>query len=158
MQIAAVFWARVIGTAIPRNHDYLRELGAAEAIDYNQDDWAAAVREAAPEGVDAVLECAGGETLGRILEVVRDGGHVAYIVPVDEEPRPTRGIAVHFFGRRPDRGRFAALAARFYARELAVRLEDVLSLEEVAQAHERVEAGHTRGKIVLRSSESQKEG
>jgi NADPH:quinone reductase len=30
-----------------------------------------------------------------------------------------------------------------------MEIEEVLPLEEAAKAHERVEAGHTRGKIVL---------
>jgi NADPH:quinone reductase-like Zn-dependent oxidoreductase len=38
----------------------------------------------------------------------------------------------------------------FDAGKLRVEIEDVLPLEEAAKAHERVEAGHTRGKIVLR--------
>src|SRR5215207_5658915 len=41
VQIAASVGARVLGTASPRNHDYLRSLGAAEAIDYHGD-WVAA--------------------------------------------------------------------------------------------------------------------
>ena len=36
------------------------------------------------------------------------------------------------------------------AGELRVEIEEVLPLEEAAKAHERVEAGHTRGKTVLR--------
>jgi NADPH:quinone reductase len=37
----------------------------------------------------------------------------------------------------------------FDAGKLRVEIEDVLHLEEAAKAHERVEAGHTRGKIML---------
>lgn len=149
VQIAAnILGARVIGTASARNHEYLRDLGAAEAVDYN-DDWVAAVREAAPDGVDAVLECAGGETLVRSFETVRDDGRVAYIVPADEEPEPPRGINAHFYSGRPDGGRLSALASMFDAGQLRVNLQEVVPLEEAARAHEIVEAGHTRGKIVL---------
>ena len=37
----------------------------------------------------------------------------------------------------------------FDAGKLRVEIEEALPLEEAAKAHERVEAGHTRGKIVL---------
>lgn len=149
VQIAAnILGARVIGTASTRNHEYLRELGAEEAIDYNGD-WVTVVREVAPDGVDAVLECAGGDTLERSFEVLKDGGRAAYIVPVEEEPEPPRGISAHFFSARPDGGRLSALASMFDAGQLRMNLQEVVPLEEAARAHEIVEEGHTRGKVVL---------
>lgn len=149
VQIAASAKARVVGTASPRNHEHLRSLGAAAAIDYHEDDWVEAVREFAPGGVDAVFECVGGETVGRSFGAVRDGGRVAYIAPVAEEPRPPRGIQARFFSGRPDGRRLGSLAAMFDEGLLRVHIEDVLPLEEAARAHERVAAGHVRGKIVL---------
>ena len=149
VQIAAnILGARVIGTASTRNHEYLRELGAEEAIDYNGD-WVTVVREVAPDGVDAVLECAGGETLERSFETLRDEGRVAYIVPVEEEPEPPRGISAHFFSAQPDGGRLSALASMFDAGQIRMNLQEVVPLEEAARAHEIVEEGHTRGKVVL---------
>ncbi len=149
VQLAAnVLGARVIGTASSRNHEYLKELGAEVTVDYN-DDWVTAVREAAPDGVDAVLECAGGDTLSQSFETVRDGGRVAYIVPAEEEPEPPRGITAHFFSARPDGGRLSALADIFDAGLLRMNVQEVVPLGEAARAHETVEEGHTRGKIVL---------
>ena len=149
VQIAAnILGARVIGTASTRNHEYLRDLGAEEAIDYNGD-WVTVVREVAPDGVDAVLDCAGGDTLERSFETVKDGGGVAYIVPVEEEPEPPRGIRAHFFSAQPDGGRLAALASMFDAGQLRMNLQEVVPLEEAARAHDIVEEGHTRGKVVL---------
>lgn len=154
VQIAAnILGARVIGTASTRNHEYLRDLGADEAIDYNGD-WVTAVREVAPDGVDAVLECAGGDTLERSFETLRDEGRVAYIVPVEEEPEPPRGISAHFFSAQPDGDRLAALASMFDAGQLRMNLQEVVPLEEAARAHDIVEEGHTRGKIVLGIGES----
>ena len=149
VQIAAnILGARVIGTASTRNHEYLRSLGAEEAIDYNGD-WVSTVREVVPDGVDAVLDCAGGETLERSFETLRDRGRAAYIVPVEEEPEPPRGISAHFFSARPDGGRLSALASMFDAGQLRLNLQEVVPLEEAARAHDIVEEGHTRGKIVL---------
>ena len=154
VQIAAnILGARVIGTASTRNHEYLRELGAEDAIDYNGD-WVATVREIAPDGVDAVLECAGGDTLERSFETLKDGGRAAYIVPVEEEPEPPRGIGAHFFSARPDGGRLSALASMFDAGQLRMNLQEVVPLEEAARAHEIVEEGHTRGKVVLSIEET----
>ena len=149
VQIATSLGARVLATASPRNHDYLRSLGAAEVIDY-QGDWVAAARTIAPGGVDAVFDCVGGETFRRSFETVRDGGCVVTIVAFGEEVEPGRGITHHAFSARAERRKLEKLSEMFDAGELRVEIEDILPLEEAAKAHERVEAGHTRGKIVLR--------
>ncbi len=149
VQIAASLGARVLGTASPRNHDYLLSLGAAEAIDYHGD-WVAATRTIASDGVDAVFDCVGGETFRRSFDAVRDGGRVVTIVAFGEEVEPGRGITHHAFSARAQRRKLEKLSEMFDAGKLRVEIEDVLPLEEAAKAHERVEAGHTRGKIVLR--------
>ncbi len=148
-QIAASLGARVLGTASPRNHDYLLSLGAAEAIDYHGD-WVAAVRAVAPGGVDAVFDCVGGETFRRSFGTVRDGGRVVTIVAFGEEVEPGRGITHHAFSARAQRRKLEKLSEMLDAGKLRVELEEILPLGEAAKAHERVEAGHTRGKIVLR--------
>jgi NADPH:quinone reductase-like Zn-dependent oxidoreductase len=148
VQIAASLGARVLGTASPPNHDYLRSLGAAEAIDYHGD-WVAAVRDMAPDGVDAVFDCVGGETFRRSFDAVRDGGRVVTIVAFGEEDEPGRGITHHAFSARTERRKLEKLSEMFDEGNLRVEIEDVVPLEEAAKAHERVEVGHTRGKIVL---------
>jgi NADPH2:quinone reductase len=149
VQIAASLGARVLGTASPQNHDYLLSLGAAEAIDYHGD-WVAAVRTIAPKGVDAVFDCVGGETFRRSFGAVRDGGRVVTVVAFGEEVEPGRGITHHAFSGRAQRRRLETLSEMLDAGKLRVEIEDVVPLEEAAKAHERVETGHTRGKIVLR--------
>ena len=149
VQIAAFLGARVLATASPHNHDYLRSLGVTEAIDYHGD-WVAEARTIAPGGVDAVLDCVGGETFRRSFEAVRDGGRVVTIVAFGEEVVPGRGITHHPFSARAERRKLEKLSEMFDAGELRVEIEDVLPLEEAAKTHERVEVGHTRGKIVLR--------
>ena len=149
VQIAASLGARVLGTASPRNHDYLLSLGALEAIDYHGD-WVAAVRTLAPDGVDAVFDCVGGETFRRSFEAVRNGGRIVTIVAFGEEVEPGRGITHHAFSARAERRKLEKLSEMFDAGKLRVEIEDVLPLEEATKAHERVEAGHTQGKIVLR--------
>jgi NADPH:quinone reductase len=148
VQIAASLGAHVLGTASARNHDYLRSLGAAEAIDYHGD-WVTAVRTIAPDSVDAVFDCVGGETFRRSFEAVRDGARVVTIVAFGEEVEPGRGITHHAFSARAERRKLAKLSEMFDAGTLRVEIEDVLPLEEAAKVHERVEARHTRGKIVL---------
>ena len=107
--------------------------------------------------MDAVLDCAGGamvpEILMRSFEAVKDGGRVAYIPSLEmepeNEPTPPREISLRFFGVEPDAERLKELTGFFDDDKLTVHLQEVLALEEAARAHEHIEAGHTRGKIVL---------
>ncbi len=84
------------------------------------------------------------------FEAVRDGGRVVRIVDFGEEVESGRGITHHAFSARAQRRKLEKLSEMFDAGKLRAVIEDFLPLEEAAKAHEWVEAGHTRGKIVLR--------
>ncbi|MBV8349051.1 MAG: NADP-dependent oxidoreductase, partial [Mycolicibacterium sp.] len=80
VQIAAALGARPLGVASQDNYDYLRSLGASEVFDYHAADWVLQVRAAVPDGVDLLLDGAGGQTREQAIGAVRDGGRVISIV------------------------------------------------------------------------------
>jgi len=129
VQIAVARDARAIGTASAANEDFVRGLGA-EFLDYRTD--------ALPEHVDAALDPLGGEMLertkriaGRVVSIVQPGeGHLYQYVRPD-------GAELETLGRLVDEGR------------LRPHIQRVFPLEQVAAAHELLEAGHVRGKLVL---------
>src|SRR5208337_3006394 len=67
VQLAVVRGARVIGTASPANHEYLRSLGA-EPVAYGEG-LAGRVRALAPDSVDAALDVAGSGVLPELIEL-----------------------------------------------------------------------------------------
>ena len=148
VQLAAHLGAHVIVTASSRNHSYLQMLGAGELIDYTQTDFANAVHAAHPEGIDAVLDCVGGETAARSLKVVRDGGRLVTIVDLDQVT-PTRHIDTNLLYFRPDGRQLAELTKLVDTGQLTIHLDQVFPLEKAKQAHERLETRHHQGKIVL---------
>ncbi|WP_326952932.1 medium chain dehydrogenase/reductase family protein [Amycolatopsis sp. NBC_01286] len=72
-QLARHAGARVIGTASPRHHEALRELGV-EPVDYRDPDVSARIRELAPDGVDAVFDHLGGASISRSYRLLNSTG------------------------------------------------------------------------------------
>lgn len=80
VQLAKLQGARVIVVSgSSAKHDAVRALGADHVL-ARASDWPAEVRRlSGGRGADHVLELAGGNNLGRSLEALATGGHVAYI-------------------------------------------------------------------------------
>jgi NADPH:quinone reductase-like Zn-dependent oxidoreductase len=74
VQLALARGVRVIGTASPANHEYLRSLGA-EPVAYGEG-LAGRVRALAPDGVDAALDVAGSGVLPELIELAGGPEHV----------------------------------------------------------------------------------
>jgi NADPH:quinone reductase-like Zn-dependent oxidoreductase len=151
VQLAAHVGAHVIVTARSENHAYLQKLGASELIDYTQRDFADAIRAAHPAGIDAVLDCVGGETAARSYSVVRDHGRFVTIVD-HGQVTPARSIEPQLLYFQPDGRQLAELTKLVDAGQLTIHLDHVFPLENAKQAHERLETNHHRGKIVLNLS------
>jgi NADPH:quinone reductase-like Zn-dependent oxidoreductase len=150
VQLARVAGAHVITTGGSRNHDYLRELGAAEAIDYNEQDFADAVRESHPDGVDHVLDLVGGDTLERSAAVLRERGRAASVLlPQPPDAIAERGADYSYVFVRPDSEQLATLAELIDQGDIRVEVQEALPLAEAGRAHAQIESGHTRGKLVL---------
>ncbi|WUR84340.1 NADP-dependent oxidoreductase [Streptomyces phaeochromogenes] len=142
VQIAVARGARVIGTASERNHEFLRSLGA-EPVVYG-DGLAERVRELAPGGVDAAVDCVGGDAVAVSQELLKDPSRVASIV--DPEVTQRGG---HQVWTQPVPSDLAALASFADAGELTVHIDRVLPLAEAADAFRLSQTGRVRGKIVL---------
>ena len=140
VQLAARAGARVVGTAAPDNHDYLRELGATP-VAYGD----GLVDRLRPFGVTVALDGAGGAALEASLELVAERRRILTLV---EHGRAAElGIRVVEGVRSAER--LAALAALYAAGELRFHVRDTYPLERAADAHRALESGHGRGKIVL---------
>ncbi|MFD5625009.1 MULTISPECIES: medium chain dehydrogenase/reductase family protein [unclassified Streptomyces] len=73
VQLARHAGITVIGTASPRHHSTVRELGATP-VDYRDPDMYDRIRELAPDGVDAVFDHVGGDGVEQSWRLLRRGG------------------------------------------------------------------------------------
>jgi enoyl reductase len=143
VQLARQRGARVIGTASPANHDYLRSLGAIP-VSYGPGEQDR-VRAVSPGGITAALDAIGGDAVPVSLRLGAPADRVVCLVGQE--------AAVAAYGIRPLAGersaKLLALLAELAAQgDLTVPVTE-FSLLDCAAAHRRVESGHGRGKTVL---------
>ena len=148
IQLAVERGARAIATASPANHDFLRELGA-EPVDYTSEDVPARVRElATDDGADAALDVWGGDSREQVVATLRRGGRMVSLASPAPEKR--EGYEIHYIFVRPsgfDLGEH--ITPLVQEGRLKPHVEATYPLERAAEAHERLEDGHVRGKLVL---------
>lgn len=142
-QLAVLAGARVVGTAGPANHEFLRSLGA-EPVAYGEG-LVDAARAVAPDGFDVVLDYVGGAALDVTPDLLRPGGAVVSIA----DGRAASEFGGQYVWVRPDRDDLAELAGLVADGRLRVHVSAVYDLEHAVDAYRALESGHTRGKIVV---------
>jgi NADPH:quinone reductase len=143
-ELAAMRGLRVIAAAGDDDEKLVRWFGATAFVPRSAD-LAPAVRELVPGGVDAALDAA---VLGYpALDAVRArGSFAAFAGP---GPVPLRGISVVPVNIHADGAALSGLSALAAAGKLTLRVAGTYPLEDAARAHERLEAGGLRGRLVL---------
>src|SRR5215211_1239759 len=156
VQIANSAGARVLATAGPDNQELLDGLGADVTIDYTQQDVAeVALGNTDGSGVDAVLDTVGGETVVNSIPATRPFGRLATILGAqgDLTPLYQRNQTLHGVLLARERARLREMTKLIERGQMRPVVDQVLDLREVGRAHERLDSGHGRGKIVLRVAE-----
>ena len=130
----------------------VRRLGADLAVNGRSGDIAAAARQLAPDGVDAVLGLAGGAELEQCIDALRkDGrGRVAYLSGMTPLPRPRFNYRMTLYSFIAGTREFGQLNRIVEAGHTEVPIAADYPLADAAAAHRRLEAGHLLGKIELR--------
>jgi NADPH:quinone reductase-like Zn-dependent oxidoreductase len=150
IELAKVAGLRVVADASDTDTALVRGLGADVVVPRSKDPAAevAAFRAAVPEGVDGLLDAAVLDAAA--LGIVRDGGALATVRFWDGPGE--RGIRVHPVMVRDhlhDGVALARLVELVVAGRLTLRVAATYPAAEAADAHRRLEAGGTRGRLVL---------
>lgn len=149
MQLAAAEGLQVIGDASPADIELVKSLGA-DIVVARGPDVAAAIRSAVPAGVDAVVDAA---LIGpQVLAAIRDGGQLIAVRPFPFPGESQRDITITLvlvteYAR--DAARLADLARLAADGTLTLRVAREIPAADAAQAHRQLEAGGTRGRLVL---------
>jgi NADPH:quinone reductase-like Zn-dependent oxidoreductase len=146
VQLARERGARVIGTASPGNHEYLRTYGA-EPTTYG-DGLVERVRELSPDGVDEAIDAAGGGALPALVELA--GGPENVVTIADYQGAQETGVTMTGGAGSVRAWHALATAADLVeAGRFSLPVAQTFPLERIAEAHALSETGHVRGKLVL---------
>jgi len=147
IQLAVTEGLLVIADASPQDAGLVRRLGAHVVVDRGPE-VAAAIRRAAPEGADALLDAA---VIGApVLPAVRDGGQLAVVRSFRGDTERSIAVRLVLVGDYLHAGdKLAGLADLAAAGRLTLRVAAELPAEQVAEAHRLLEAGGVRGRLVL---------
>jgi NADPH:quinone reductase len=147
VQLGKAEGLRVVADASEADEQLVKDLGA-DIIVGRGPDFAEQVRKAVPEGVDGVVD---GAVLNElVIPAVRDGGRVATVrgFQTDEE----RGITFHpVFVRNyaREQAKLDRLRQQVEDGQVTLRVARSLPAEQAAEAHRILEAGGTRGRLIL---------
>jgi NADPH:quinone reductase-like Zn-dependent oxidoreductase len=154
VQMAKHLGAFVIGTSSAENKDFVLKLGADEHIDYKQQNF----EDVSPE-VDVVLDSIGGDNIDRSLKVLKKGGTIISLPSGISESVTEKAAAqgkTGIFFLVSSNGKLQNEIAQLLEKKIIrSHVSEIFEFGDIKLAHEKLESGKTRGKLILKSPANQ---
>jgi NADPH:quinone reductase-like Zn-dependent oxidoreductase len=149
VQIARHLGAYVIGTSSAANRDLVLSFGAHEHIDY-----AAQRFEEVVTGADVVVDSVADiRHLERSLQAVKTGGKLISLVKFPDERLARMALMSRKFLYRmevaSDGRDMESIAGLLAHRRIRSHVSRTFRFDQIPQAHQQLESGHTQGKLVI---------
>ena len=170
IQLLKAWGAEVTVTCSAENFPLAHSLGADIAIDYKQGDFSQAI-----QGYDVVLDTIGHDYEHRSLRVLKRYSGASYVSIINPRlpfltkfgpilgdvvyswfyrykvilNRVLGGRAFYYSVANPNSEALQVVGQMVEKGEVKPLIDAVYSLEEIVAAHQHVEEGHTRGKVIL---------
>ncbi|MXS69994.1 zinc-binding dehydrogenase [Flavobacteriaceae bacterium W22] len=145
IQLAKALGAYAIGTASGEGVDFIKNLGADEAIDYKTQDFTQLVKEA-----DLVIDCAGGPSQNALFEVLKKGGTLLSItMPPSQELAEQFGVKAQFVSSDLSAKNMQYGLQLLAEGKLKPSVAQTFTMSQAAEAQNLVSAGGVNGKVVL---------
>ncbi len=150
IQLAKQHGVHVATTVSTNDKEFVKELGADEAIDYKTQTF----EDILAQDYDAVFDTVGGETYTRSFKVLKGGEGI--IVSMVEQPNQELmdrfGVKAKFQFTQVNRDRLTKLAEWVDQNNIRVNIDRMFPLDEAGKALDYQKDVHPRGKVVLKVS------
>jgi len=149
VQIARHFDTTVVGTASGEDADFVKGLGADVVIDYKTQKF-----EDIEKDFDLILDTVGGENFVRSLKVLKPEGTIL-LLPSDKKDAAEKAANEHniknymhvmMYSDGKDMQKISGMLADG---SMKVFVNKVFPFEQIPQAHQQMESGSNKGKIVI---------
>lgn len=169
IQLAKLAGARVITTVSDDDKaEFVRSLGADKVINYKKENLVEAVMNLSKGfGVDVAFDTVGPDVFNQTLSTVAHYGQLVTLLDpgkdIDWSVARKRNLGISFElmltpmledlpQARTHQGEILDRCAGYlHSGQLKLHVSNVLPLDDAARAHQMIEDGHTRGKIVLQT-------
>lgn len=149
VQIAKHAGSYVIATASAADTDFVKSLGADEVIDYKNQKFEDILKD-----IDFILDTVGGENFVRSLKVLKPEGTIILLpsnkkeeadkVAAEQHVKNYKHMLMHSDGEDMKK-----LAAMLQEGSLKVHVDKTFLFDQIPEAHNELENGKVRGKIVI---------
>lgn len=148
IQLAKAKGATVYTTCSQSKASLAKDLGADFIIDYNQVNFEDKLSE-----LDLVLDTVGPEIAKRSFSVLKNGGRLVSIASQITEDlqqlADEKQIMAQWHLVQPSQAQLKEITQLANDGQFKTFVSEVIPFSEISQAHQKIESGHTQGKIVL---------
>ncbi len=146
VQLAKAIGAYVATTVSTDDIEFVKRLGADEAIDYKGENFEDKIKD-----FDAVFTTGGGEMVDKSFKVVKRGGTIVSMLGApSEELAKKYGVSAIGQSTNTNTDHLNRLAKYVEEGKIKPQIDKVFSLVEAKEAFTHLEEGHPRGKVVLK--------
>ena len=145
IQYAKHLGANVATTARAEDFDFVKSLGASDAIDYQKQNFEEILKD-----YDAVFDTVGGETYKNSFKILKKGGAaVSMLERPDEKLANSYGVKALYQATKHDRPTLEKLKDLVEQGAIKPQVDKAFPLEQTAEAFKYLETGHPHGKVVI---------
>jgi NADPH:quinone reductase-like Zn-dependent oxidoreductase len=148
VQMSKYLGAYVIGTSSAENREFVMNLGASEQINYKEQLFENIVKD-----IDFVLDTMGGDYIDRSLKVLKPGGTIISIPSGASESVKEKATAAGAIGDnfrvRSDGRDMTEIAGMLEKKIIRSHISKIFEFSDIRAAHQHIESGKTKGKIVV---------
>lgn len=149
VQIAKHIGCYVITTAAASDTDFVKSIGADEVIDYKNQKFEDMVKD-----IDFILDTVGGENFVRSLQVLKPEGMIV-LLPSNKKEEADKAAREHHIKNyrhilmHSDGEDMQHIASMLSDGSLKVHIDKTFPFAQIPQAHQEMETGKVKGKIVI---------
>ena len=145
IQIAKAKGAWVATTCSAKDKEFVRSLGADQAIDYKAEAFDEILKD-----IDLVFDLVAGETQEKSFKVLRHGGAlISTLQEPDKAKALAKGAKIARYMATPNAAQLAEIGRLIEAGKIRPVIAATYPLADAARAEAALEEGHVQGKIVL---------